>query len=202
MGIIGNNGILSYVKSIVDLIKPETDKIDTDASDGLSGVYNSLSYRVEELEKHFHNRERWFGVAGTPSDTHKADRIGTTGTPFTLTSGASTWGAWVQVLGSADTPQQSGAEYFDPHRAVVISTDMVGAHFFQMASGPDADAAITSGTYSEFTYASASNQIDVGTIDIMSPRQPANTEIWVRMMTPGFTGKVLTFFFGIHEYEG
>ena len=34
-----------------------SDAIDTVAVDGLSGVSNSLAYKVHEIEKHFHNSE-------------------------------------------------------------------------------------------------------------------------------------------------
>ena len=42
-------------------IEASTDKIDGDAVDGLSGVADSLAYKVHELEKHVHNREYWYG---------------------------------------------------------------------------------------------------------------------------------------------
>ena len=50
-------------------------KIDDQKVDGLEGVYDSLAYRVNEIEHHLHSFERWFGVAGTPSGTHAADKI-------------------------------------------------------------------------------------------------------------------------------
>ena len=39
-------------------------KIDDQATDGLSGVHNSLAYRTQEIERHLHSRERWLGLAG------------------------------------------------------------------------------------------------------------------------------------------
>jgi len=43
----------------IDVIDAETDKIDSAATLGLEGTSNSLAYRVMELERHFHNVERW-----------------------------------------------------------------------------------------------------------------------------------------------
>ena len=42
-------------------------KIDAVATSGLAGVSNSLAYRVHEIEKHFHNYERWFGKSADQS---------------------------------------------------------------------------------------------------------------------------------------
>ncbi len=48
-------------------------KIDNQAVDGLSGVSNSMAYKVHEIEKHFHNHERWFGKLGSQTATAWAD---------------------------------------------------------------------------------------------------------------------------------
>jgi len=53
---------------------PQPPKLDSAPTDGLSGVSNSLAYRVEEIEKHLHNRERWLGLAAAPNaEIHCAD---------------------------------------------------------------------------------------------------------------------------------
>ncbi len=57
-------------------------KIDDAETLGLSGAHDSLAYRVNEVEHHFHVKERWFGLANTPSgEDHRGDPIGTTVTP-------------------------------------------------------------------------------------------------------------------------
>lgn len=49
-------------------------KIDNRAVDGLLGVNNSLAYKVHEIEKHFHNQEKWCGVAAiADAELHVAD---------------------------------------------------------------------------------------------------------------------------------
>jgi len=67
------------IKASLDLVNTSTDKIDGAATDGLAGTSNSLAYRVHEIEQHFHSSASWFEAAGTPTATHFADRIGTTG---------------------------------------------------------------------------------------------------------------------------
>lgn len=81
---IGNGGNLNI------------EKIDSFAVDGLLGVEDSLAYKVSEIDRHLHNRERWFSAAITPNGTiHSADRIGAGVLPIRFTSGNNTWGAWV-----------------------------------------------------------------------------------------------------------
>ena len=106
----------------------ETDKIDKLATDGLAGTSNSLAYRVMEIEKHLHSSGSWFGLAGTPTATYKACRIGESDCsgPFQMDGGDSsvtpTWGAWIQVFGADDTPARTSQAYFDPHEIVITST--------------------------------------------------------------------------------
>ena len=69
-------------------------KIDGLSVSGLTGVSNSLAYRVHEIERHLHSSGRWFGAAVTPTATRFADRIGiSTGKPeaFSIDAGNDTW---------------------------------------------------------------------------------------------------------------
>ena len=102
----------------------ETDKIDKKATDGLEGTADSLAYRVHELERHFHNTEKWFGMALVPvGETHVADRMSVSNSPFTLTAGNDDFGSWVQLLGSEDTPVIAGAVKFDAHNVLIVTTN-------------------------------------------------------------------------------
>jgi len=104
---------------MADITTTDVNKIDAEATLGLTGVLDSLAYRVHEIERHLHSSASWFGVANTPTATKKADRIGTCTGPFVIDGGdssaAPTWGAWVQILGSEDTPARTDQVYFDPH---------------------------------------------------------------------------------------
>ena len=98
----------------IDTIDADTSKIDDAAVDGLSGTSNSLAYKVAEIERHFHSGARWFETASVPdAEVHVADEIGSGGGAFRIDSGTFTWGSWLQVLGSDDTPTVEGKVYFD-----------------------------------------------------------------------------------------
>lgn len=172
---------------------------------GLLGQSNSLAYRVHELERHFHGWDRRYGAAVTPSgETHVADICGPGVTYFSATGGNDTWGNWVQILGSSDTPKQSGYVKYDLHNLLVTGTDYAGIHFMQFAFGESADLAakVAAYQYTAHIYEAASNQIETSSVPIMTTRQNAGTKCWFRIMAPGQNGKYLRIFFGLHEYEG
>ena len=70
--------------------KRTSDTADSKATVGLLGVTNSLAYRVHEIEKHFHNRERWIGISGDQSGTDWSDSVSdaTMIPPLVVISGA------------------------------------------------------------------------------------------------------------------
>ena len=117
----------------------DASKIDDAATLGLAGTYNSLAYRVHEIEKHFHSGASWFGAANTPTATRFADRIGTCTAPFQIdggdSSGAPTWGDWVQILGSGDTPARADQAYFDPHEMLISAAQEETAYMIQFGRG-------------------------------------------------------------------
>ncbi len=178
-------------------------KIDDLATMGLLGVDNSLAYRVGEIERHFHNWERWLCAAAVPSATHIADRIGSTGTAaFTVTSGNNTWGNWLQILGSADTPVVAGQVKYDLHRVLMTTTNQVGLWFFQFAFGASGAAALAAESYCSIIFNPVSNTDKTDAIDVLTRRQTAGTLAWARAWSVGANAKTLSFMFGLHEYEG
>ena len=93
--------------------------IDHAATAGLAGTRNSLAYRIHEIERHLHSWERWFAAAAVAvGETHVADRINDSQTPFRLDGGNDTWGSWVQILGSTDLPVIVGRAKYDIHKLV------------------------------------------------------------------------------------
>jgi hypothetical protein len=183
------------------IIHKDVYKIDSRASDGLNGTSNSLSYRIHEVDRHLHRWERWFGVAGSPSgETHVADIDSLTG--IQLTSGNDTYGAWKQLLGSADTPIGSGNAYFDIHRFIltqVTQTDIV--HKIQIALGISGAAALTAKTYSECPFI-PNTPGEVSPFEILTRRATVGTKAWGRLWVAGEDAATASFLFGIHEYEG
>ena len=185
-----------------------TAKIDNLAVDGLEGVSNSLAYKVEEIERHLHSSGSWFGAAASPSgETHVADRIGDGILPFTLDAGNATWGDWVQVLGSSDTPttdRHNGASAsFDPHEIVITYTEKAGTYFLQITRGDSGAAGLAAGTYTEVVYESDSvGAKAAGITKIQTGRAPSGSKLWARALCVGENTAEIKFYCGIHEYEG
>lgn len=179
-----------------------TSKIDNAPTDGLLGVYDSLAYRVAEIERHLHSGGRWFEAASVPDgEDHVADRIGDGTGSFQIDAGNDDWGLWVQILGADDTPTVAGKAYFDPHQFIVEDTERAATYFIQITRGTSGDAGLAAGTYSEFVY-SATVQKDTGTIKVQVGRAPAGSKVWARCKCPGQDTATLDFYFGLHEYEG
>ena len=181
----------------------EINKIDNEATDGLLGTPNSLAYRVHEIERHFHSYESWFGLAASPSgEVHRADRLATNIAPFVIDAGNNTWGNWVQILGSDDTPARTDQVKFDLHRLLFTATENNSVYFFQLAFGDSGAAALSAGDYTEAVFIPSSNQIDSGPVDINDRRKDAGTKAWARCISYGDNTGTMSFYFGLHEYEG
>lgn len=182
-----------------------TQKIDDQATLGLLGTNNSLAYRAHEIERHLHGREKWFGVAVTPSgETHVADRMATSNAAFAVVSGNDVFGSWVQIMGSSDTPVTAGSVKFDAHRYLVTTTDSTATFIIQIVSGESAGIAakLSAEEFTEVPYIAPTNSNDAGINDVMSARVLTGEKVWARCRCIGQTTKTINFYFGIHEYEG
>lgn len=204
-----NDTVYTNVDSIkvnTDLIpgiESETDKIDSAAVDGLSGVTDSLAYKVEEIENHIHTRERWGGLAAVPvGETHRTDFDSMTA--FQLDAGNNDWGAWVQIMGSNDSPVITGMTMIDMHRIMITDVERKKAITrIQFAGGEDPDAAVASidGNYTEIL-CTPDNDGKQDPYEIKMNRFPAGIKGWARCKVKGQdTGKI-DLFIGIHEYIG
>ena len=158
---------------------------------------------VTEIEVHLHSNERWFEKAAAPSgEVHVADRIGTVGGngAFILDAGNNTWGGWIQLLGSSDTPSDAEKTIFDGHRIEISAAERNSVYYVQIAAGESGAAALASNDVTEFVIKPLSNQIDAGPIMVQSERVPVGTKIWARCMCPGQDTGTINLFPGIHEY--
>lgn len=165
--------------------------------------YSGMSDEVAEIEHHLHNREKWFGAAAVPvGETHVADRMGGGVQPFELTTGNDDFGAWVQIMGSEDTPVTPGFTKIDAHRAIVTDTDSVNPFVIQIATGESTDLAakVASEAFTEFPYKSASNLNDSGISDVLTIRADVGTKVWARACCVGANAKIIHVYYGIHEY--
>ena len=186
----------------VTAISADVTEIDEAAVAGLGGVSNSLAYRVHEIERHLHSGARWFQPAASPSgETNVADRIGSGSGSFQIDAGNDTWGSWVQILGSSDTPADAGKVYFDPHLMIVTTSERSGVHFIQFARGDSGAAGYTAGTYTELAL-DLTDKAGGAIIPVQTGRAPAGSKLWARCMCPGQNTATIDFLIGIHEYEG
>jgi hypothetical protein len=180
-------------------------KIDGAAVSGLTGTANSLAYKVHEIERHFHGRERWFGKLAVQTATDWADN---TLAPFIAISGNNAYGTDANdealVFGTADTPVIAGNVRYDLHRVFVSASSVAALWKLQLIYGSgtmaDAIAAEQFSTFMVRTTTPASTQ-DVP-VDIMMPRGTCgSTKVWLRAWC-ATNDATISFFVGTHEYEG
>lgn len=178
-------------------------KIDSAATQGLAGTNNSLAYRVHEIERHVHSNERWFGAAAVANgEIHVADSITTVDTAFQMDAGNDTWGSYLQILGSSDTPAGTGNAKFDLHRLAVVAVENANAtHLVQVVFGATGAAGLTAGTYTEFVFHPQSVQGAETIVNFQSRRITVGTKGWIRCWVSGANTSTVDFLFGLHEYE-
>lgn len=181
-------------------------KIDAAAVDGLTGTENSLGYKVHEIERHFHGRERWRGKLAVQTATDWADDVLT---PFRAISGNNAYGGdpndEALVLGTADTPAIAGNTRFDLHRLMMVGASSSTAYKLRIVYGTGTlAAAITAGQYSEVMIMSdpAAAQVPHEIIEVMMPRGTCgSTQVWVQAWN-ATDNATIDFVVGFHEYEG
>ena len=163
----------------------------------------NLNQNILSIEEHLHSWERWCGAAVVPdAELHVCDVIGTTSTPFVMDAGNDTWGSWLQIVGSDDTPIIAGKLKFDLHRLFVASLERGNAiHLIQIGFGSSGAAALAAGTYTDLVYKPQSNVLDESPIEMRVKRQDAGTKVWARVWVIGQNTGTIDFFHGIHEYE-
>ena len=179
-------------------------KIDSAPVDGLLGVEHSLAYEVNEIERHVHNWERWMTEAAVAvGETHVADSINDNQASFQADGGNNDWGAWIQILGSSDTPVIAGMPKFDLHRMLVVGHEHNNnLYLMQIAFGASGAAALAAGICTEVTLFTGGGNTEVGPIEFLNKRLDAGTKTWARVWAVGQNTGTLNFLFGLHEYVG
>lgn len=169
---------------------------------GLGFWAASALLEAKEAEHHLHNKERWFETAAVPSgEVHVADRVGSGSGAFVADAGNVTWGVWLQLLGSSDTPVDAGDLKYDPHRIMVSTVERANAPtFVQLGWGTSGAAALSDGDYSEFVFQTAA-AVRSTPIDIIAKRIDVGTKLWIRVMVPGQDTGTVNLFFGVHFYD-
>ena len=181
-----------------------THKIDDLAVAGLAGVNNSLAYKVHEIEKHVHGRERWWGAVGAPDETNAI--AATVTVPFVAVSGGDAWGTAIPICGTADNPVLATDVKFDAHRIFVVSLDDDTTPWrIRLIYGTGTSAnAITAGQWTEMmtmTNAVPGNRAGGSPVDVMMPRVDVGTKVWVQVWNDTNLEE-MEFYWGAHGYAG
>ena len=172
-------------------------------------IHTSLEGKIEqevfEIERHIHNNEKSFGLAGTPAgETHRADRITLKPEPFQVDAGNDTWSAWFQVFGSSDTPVVSGSKEFDFNEFQIVNHERNSTvHVMQVITGESTELAakLAAELFTEKTFITPSAPAgEMGTVQLTDTRCVAGQKVWVRIWAKGADTGTLDFYPAIHEY--
>lgn len=177
-------------------IKAKTDNLPSDPASESGVIFDN----TEELHKHVHNRERWFGKSGDQSGNNWGTLASLT--PFRAISGNGDFGSdaddEAKVLGTDDTPAIAGMTTFDFHRLEITAasnaTDWIVRVIFGSGTMADAESA---GQYSDFMVQEARKGSPV--LLIMERRTCGTDKVWVKVKN-GTDNATLDFFVGSHEY--
>lgn len=157
----------------------------------------SILAEVEEIESHFHTKERWLGYLAVPAGNRVTVSAGVV--EFQADAGNNDWGTAIQILDSSDTPQQAGMAYFDLRRLLITAAERTTPYMIRIAWGASYAAGIAAGNYTEVAYCVLSATGRAAAVDILMPRLLVGTEVWLNVMNEGNTG-TLDFLFAVHEY--
>jgi hypothetical protein len=163
----------------------------------------ALIDKVRRTEEHVHSHERWLVKAAAPvGETHVADPMSTGSIAFQANGGNLTWGSWVQIVGSEDTPIDAGRIRFDFHRILVTAYQRNDTIYkFQISNGVDGDAGIAAGDYTEFPIITQTGILNIDPMPFHSKGIAVGTKVWCRVWAVGQVSGTIDFYAGIHEYE-
>jgi len=182
-------------------ISSETDKIDTAAAGGLTGTSNSVAYRVHEVERHFHNRGRFWGAVAVPDETNAI--AATVSVPFVAISGNNTWGTAIPICGTSDDATDGLGVKHDPHLLLVVDTDHATAYRIRFIYGTGTSAAaIAAGQWSETMFITSGGPFSTGVpVEMLMRRIDVGAKLWCQVWNATNLSNV-DFYWGTHPYEG
>lgn len=158
---------------------------------------------VDKIDAELHTVERFCGVADTPSFPTTAGTFDTM-TAYQATAGNDTWGDWLHVMGSSDTPTITGKDTFDVHEVAVSNVST--ASFVRMQIGWNATtttAIISDEAYTEVVFrpSGVGANVSAEPIGVRMPDQVVGILVWVRVWIDGQNGATVDFFLGTHEFD-
>jgi len=146
------------------------------------------------LDEHFHTISRWFGAKDGANETNAMDDVLTA---FQIDSGNDTWGTALCIIGSGDTPVDTGMTYFHLNRVLFVDNERSSPYKLRIAWGDSYAAGIAAGQYSEHMALPGNDNND---FMIRLPRIATGTKVFIACWVGNNTG-TLDFFIGIHEYQ-
>ncbi len=157
--------------------------------------------RLISVEEHDHSYEHWFGPHGTPvAEATIAVSMGTTTQTFQLASGNDQYGAWLQILGSSDTPHVAGKASFQIHGILISAVQRAtSAHVIQIGFGDSGAAALSADDVLEVPYKPSAASLRSAPIFVQTEEAVAGTKVWARARAIGQASGTLDFYFGLHE---
>ncbi len=155
------------------------------------------------LNKHFHNYHRIISKNTVQTSTVKADTTAGKFYPYVLTAAAdSTFGAAVQVLGTDDTPVQTGMKWFDLHDGFVIAANSNSPYVLRILAGSSAAVALAAGDYSDtwiFGDDSNPNKASPVEFSLGMKRFAVGSLVWAQISNAA-GAQTLSVVFSLHEY--
>jgi len=184
----------------IGVVKNYPEELKDDIDENLDTIAEVLQ-DVEEVDRHNHHFEKWFEIASVAvGETHIADRIGSGGGAFQIDAGNNTWGAWVQILGSDDTPTENNKTKFDLRELQITAAERTALYYLQFSFGNTAESGVNLGKVAETPFQPQSAAIKENYIEIKSEQMDVKQKIWARCKCPGQNTATINFLFGIHEY--
>ena len=174
------------------------------AARGGTGTIQNAYDEAWRANKHHHNYERGFGKSADQSGNDWAVESGLTA--FVATSGANDFGVAIKVLGTADTPNQVGMVYYDPHKLLItdmnVNTLFVIRLIFDCDGDAVADTAEGKGYYSDTYVISPDtnvNRVGGAPLKLITKRVASGVRMWAKVKN-AVASKTLAFYPIIHEY--
>lgn len=161
-----------------------------------------IGQEVFEIDKHFHNVERWCGQVGGWNGTATDDSADPTSlTPFQIDAGNDDFGSGLIIMGTEDSPIQSGMTKWDPHRIEVHGTERNVAHRLRVSWGAvDHATAVAAGDYTDVDFMAVAGQTALIPIDVRTPRLDTGVMLFAAIWALGANTGTFDFTIGIHEY--
>jgi len=155
---------------------------------------NELEVQLSALEERFVTKQRCFGAGAVEASL----------TPYQFTSAAADFGTEVQILQTADTPFETGKNFFDLRGALITNVSLFELIIFRLIWGTGTVAAAeAAGNYSDHELIRLSTLTIAGGLpaELTMPKLPTGTmNVWGKIKA---TTNLLTMscVFGLHEYD-